>query len=555
MKTLDLVQGSDAWLATRAKHFTASEASAMMGASSKCSRSELLRMKATGTEKEFSAWVQENLLDKGHEIEALARPLAEAFIGEELYPVTAVDDDEYLLASFDGVTIMEDIVWECKSWNEAKAADVRDGRVPEEDVWQVIQQLVVSVADKALYTVSDGTEAKTVHVLYELKEDDEANLLAGWKQFQADLDEYEYVEPEVVPEGKAPESLPALHIELTGMVTASNLVVFKETAMSVIDSVGTDLVTDNDFADAEKAVKWCKDVESRLGAAKDHALSQTASIDELFRALDEIKEEARRKRLSLEKLVKARKESIRVEIVQSGRTALSEHIAGLNKRLGHAYMPDIDANFAGVIKNKRTITSLRDAVDTELARCKIEANAVADRIQMNLETLKEQASEHKVLFADVKTLVLKDNDDLVAIIKSRIAEHKEAEQKRLEAERERIRAEEEAKARQKVEEEAREKQKADDDQRRKDQEEQDRVADEQAKEVESAQPKPEPQAQVEHIHEPDKQQGTGNENMNGVARKLFEWQKRYGVSDAAMKALFAILDEQADYTVIKIPAA
>ena len=38
-------------------------------------------------------------------------------------------------------------------------------------------------------------------------------------------------------------------------------------------------------------MKWCADVESRLAAAKEHALSQTATIDELFRTIDDISAE------------------------------------------------------------------------------------------------------------------------------------------------------------------------------------------------------------------------------------------------------------------------
>jgi predicted phage-related endonuclease len=66
-------------------------------------------------------------------------------------------------------------------------------------------------------------------------------------------------------------------------------------------------------------VKWCGDVETRLEAAKQHALSQTSSIDVLFRTIDEISAEARRVRLEVDKLVKARKESIREEIVHAAR--------------------------------------------------------------------------------------------------------------------------------------------------------------------------------------------------------------------------------------------
>lgn len=186
------------------------------------------------------------------------------------------------------------------------------------------------------------------------------------------------------------------------------------------------------------AVKWCADVESRLAAAKEHALSQTATIDELFKTIDDISAEARRTRLELDKLVKARKEEIRGEIVAGGITALREHIAQLNAAMPAPYMPQVPADFAGAIKGKRTVDSLRSAVNDELARAKIEASNIATRIHANVKTLEASG----LVVPDAATLVLKAPDDLAAIIATR----KAAEQQRLEAERERIRQEEAARA-------------------------------------------------------------------------------------------------------------
>jgi predicted phage-related endonuclease len=78
----------DEWAQFRLTKFGASEAAAMLGISTKAKRTELLHMKHTGTPKEFSDWVQKNILDYGHEVEALARPIIEELIGEDLYPVT-----------------------------------------------------------------------------------------------------------------------------------------------------------------------------------------------------------------------------------------------------------------------------------------------------------------------------------------------------------------------------------------------------------------------------------------------------------------------------------
>lgn len=105
-------------------------------------------------------------------------------------------------------------------------------------------------------------------------------------------------------------------------------------------------------------------------------------------------------------------------------------------------MPAVPADFAGAIKGKKTISSLRDAADSELARAKIEASQIGDGIRANLESLRTLAKDHAFLFNDTQQLVLKDNEDLVALIKVRISEHQQAEEQKAEAQREKIRQEE-----------------------------------------------------------------------------------------------------------------
>ena len=104
MQTHNLVQCSQEWHKFRAKHFGASEAAAMLGLSKQLSRNDLLLYKKTGKSKEYSDWVQANILDYGHEVEALARELLESEIGDELYPVTC-PDGIMLSSSCDGLTI------------------------------------------------------------------------------------------------------------------------------------------------------------------------------------------------------------------------------------------------------------------------------------------------------------------------------------------------------------------------------------------------------------------------------------------------------------------
>lgn len=447
MTPLSFPQGTPAWHAARARHFCASEAPAMLGVSKYMTRSELLAQKKTGITEDVDAGKQ-RLFDSGHEAEAKARPIAEGIIGQDLFPMVGVRevDGLPLLASLDGIVMDESLVWETKLWNESLAQACVAGEL-EPHYWaQLEHQLIVTEAETVLFTTSDGTPERTAQTWYVSVPERRQQVIDGWKQFAQDLATFVPEVTEAKPVGRTPETLPALRIEVTGMVTASNLAEYKAHALAVFESINRELVTDDQFADAEKTIKWAGEVESRLAAAKQHALSQTESIDELFRTIDDISSEARRVRLDLDKLVKARKDTIRLEIVTGGAQALSAHLESLNVRLGKSYMPSVPADFAGAIKGKRTLDSMRDAVATTLANAKIEASAIADRIQANLTTLRELGAGHAFLFSDTATIVLKAPDDLNLIVKSRIADHKAAEAVKEEMTRAQIQAEEQAKA-------------------------------------------------------------------------------------------------------------
>ena len=433
--THSVTQGSPEWHALRAKHFCASEAAAMMGVSPYMTRSELLRQKKTGIVPDVDAQTQKRF-DDGHATEAAFRPVVERIIGQDLYPVvgTLEVDGLPLLASFDGLTADDETGYEHKRINNDLRAlrDAEAPMVPDQYVWQLEQQMLVSGARGIWFCASDGTEDDSLLIYYESDPELRAKLIAGWKQFAADLEAY-VPEPEAAPKpvGMTPETLPALRIEVTGMVTASNLDAYREHAIAVFKGINRELVTDQHFADAEKTVKWCKDVEDRLDAAKQHALSQTESIDTLFRTIDQVSAEARTVRLELDRLVKARKEEIRLEIITDGRKAFDEHVAALNARIGKPYVKVTTPDFAASIRGKKSVTSMRDAVATDLAHNKIAASEAADNIEANLKLLRAVGPRFSDLFADEAIIVHKAADDLIRLIKSRIDARIEAEAKRL----------------------------------------------------------------------------------------------------------------------------
>lgn len=456
MIIVNLVQGTTDWHAHRANHLNASEAPVMLGEFPSVSRSELLKVRATGVAQEIS-WFLQKIFEDGHRFEALARPLAEQIIGEDLYPVVGVNGK--LSASFDGLNMMETTAFEHKTLNAVLRECMVDGctgaDLPLYHQIQMEQQCMVGdEVERVLFMASEWDDNDVLieerHCWYYPNAELRGRIAPGWEQFEADVCSYQVVPVAEPVVGKAPDQLPALRIELQGMVTASNLADFRSQAMAVLGGINRNLQTDTDFADAEQTVKWAKAVEDKLDAAKAHALSQTADIDAMFRTVDDVKAETRRIRLELEKLVGKRKDERRIEIVQAGRANVQDHYDQINATLGQhgiAFPAQAVTNELGAaIKGKRSFSAMEDEVSSTAANMKIAASQQAERIRANVEILNAHAT-HAFLFQDrVQLCATKAPDDLRNLVAARIAQHQQAEQQRLEDERARIRKEEEARA-------------------------------------------------------------------------------------------------------------
>lgn len=443
-----LVQGTPEWHQFRLERDGASEAAPMLGLSKKTARSELMRMKHTGLAKEFSDWVQEHVLDHGHAVEAMARPLVAELISDDLYPATY--SYGRMSASCDGITADGLIAFEHKQYAQVLAISVSNNELPIEHQPQCQQVLHVTGAEKLIFAVSDGTVERLVWMWVYPDPSWVNRIEAGWAQFHTDLETY--TPPEVIPAAVARPTLdlPAVSIEASGSLTIrSNLTAFGQQLNTFIDALPTKPATDQEFADCKAALGKLKTAEEALDSEEARALSQMPEIEEMRREKKLYFDLSRTARLALEKLVTAREAAIKIEAMQEGKDAFAAHIAGLNARLGKPYMPSITPDWAASIKNKRTPSSLREAVDNLLVTKKIEASEIADRIQFNMNFLRVNEG-YAFLFADEAQIVLKAADDLQMLIKMRISEHKAAEEKRIAAEREKIRAEEEVKAQEKV---------------------------------------------------------------------------------------------------------
>ena len=468
MELHNVVQGSKEWHLLRSDHKTASEASAMMGESKYQSRDELLQQKATGEAKEISEFTQK-IFDKGHAAEAAIRPHVEAIVEEELFPATGTDSG--YLASFDGIDMLETIVFEHKLWNEKLAETVRNQVLEAHYYWQLEQQLMVSGAEKAIFVVSDGTPEKMVYMHYLPVEGRKEALIAGWAQFDVDLKNFNPQTYAEKPEAAPVAELPALIYNLNGTALSSNLIDYKSAAESLVAESERPLENDQDFSDRELLVKKFKEAEDNIKIVTGQVVGELKDVDKFCKDLEYIGAQIRQARLNGEKAVKARKEEIKRDIANKAAEEFNEYCLEINKRFSdiswlsvRLLLPRIEFNPTLAAKGKRTIKGLNESINDSLALAKIEASNHEALFLSNIDVYVDYNADYSFLFPDLGNLINNNTEAFTAIVKARIDEHeaaarakeearKEEEAKRLEQERERIRQEEEAKARRKMAEE------------------------------------------------------------------------------------------------------
>lgn len=432
----NVVQGANDWLELRAHYFTASEIPAAMGCSPFETRNDFIKRKAIGTSKEFSIFTLK-MFAEGHRYEELARKhIAEPMLSDDLMQPTCSRGE--ILASFDGADVFFSVTFEHKMLNAALRKCIVQADLPKHIRVQIEAGLYVSGADRCIFVASEWDECDNIigdPVIINYAQDDELRkeIFLAIEQVKTDIANYTHVETAQKIVGADQEELPNLTIEITGDVKSSNLPAFQAAALARIDSINTDLKTDEDFATAKKTVKFLEEAEKRLEVVKKQALSKTKSIDELFRAIAHLQSNLKSKRLTLDKIVSSKEASIKAELIQAGRDVLAAHISEIDSTLKTVQMPPIFADFALAIKSKRNIESIRGAIDDLVAHKKIEANQISMKIMANLGAL-EEASEYRFLFSDISTLALKDAADVKLVIASRIAAHKETERAKIMAE-------------------------------------------------------------------------------------------------------------------------
>ena len=425
MKFVNVQQGTDEWLELKRHHRSASEASSLMGQSKHASRRALLRAVATGEKAAIKEYTQK-VFDHGHAVEEAARPIQEARMGEDLYPAVALDDEGNRMASFDGITMDNATSWECKQWTKDKAKLVADGRIPSEDYWQLVHQLMVGAGEikRVVYTVTDGTADNMVstELHHESAQIDIEQLRMAWEQFDRDAANFHDSQPTLDdPEAQFEADLPAIiaHTD-TDVSVKSNVDEVAEQMRAILQRIHTNPETDQQAADANEATKWCKKAEEAISKAEQELQDRTASITDALKAMADLRQQVRQTRLDAEKGVKALKEHRKQELVDNAvadyQAWLGQFDLALFERAGIT-LPVDQPRFHQAMKNKKTLKSCQEAVDQALADLKVETATFMGRAQRNLSRLFEHHGEQ--LFPDLVEYIDTDPEAFAAILDRR----------------------------------------------------------------------------------------------------------------------------------------
>ena len=159
MKTVNLKQKSQEWLAWRRSKIMASDAPIIMGVSPYKSPEKLLEEKIQCYERPGNQWMQ-----RGIDLEPKALSEFEKEKNLIMFPCVGIHDNGWMAASFDGMTLEEDCIVEIKCPGKKDHAMALEGKIPDKYYPQIQHQIYVSGLNMAYYFSFDGERGVTIEV-------------------------------------------------------------------------------------------------------------------------------------------------------------------------------------------------------------------------------------------------------------------------------------------------------------------------------------------------------------------------------------------------------
>jgi hypothetical protein len=210
-------------------------------------------------------------------------------------------------------------------------------------------------------------------------------------------------------------------IEIVGEVRENNLAEVMPSIREWLESINRNPQTDEEFGDAELDVKRLAEAEKRLKEAKDKALADASSIQELFKSIEDATGEIREARLELEKVIANEKEKRKADLVEEALATFDIDPMDARK----FYLKGLQES----MKGKRTLDSMKTAL-------RIYATTQQGVITANRKAIETFEKAHgQDMTMDRRELEVKSAEFVTGELRRRFEAKKAAdERKRLEAE-------------------------------------------------------------------------------------------------------------------------
>jgi hypothetical protein len=452
VRVLDLKPNTDEWLEERLNRYCASEAPVIMGASPHMTRDELLDIKKGWQASQDNSF-KERLFQDGHDAEDEARPIIEAKY-YSFFPATVIARNVNgleLLASLDGLEsgMIGGRHWEHKLFNRTLYDNVVNGVLEDFHIWQLEHQCLVNGRSDCLFTCSDGTREKSATMIYNSNPEKRAELVTAWKVFDADLEKHQIKakKEEVVAEEV---NLPVFHVDVNGGQIVTNADLYIKTLKEIAEKETSKILkTEYDFAAKEKLVSEITTTRKKLKEKAAEVQGKFVSFNEFVGHVKEMDDLLRMIEKDGETQIKNRKEEIKGEIRDEAQVKLNAFISEVNERLAPNQIQNIiqiNTDFHTAMKNKRKLDSLRQSVNQVVADAKKVINSAMEKIEPNLNYIREYGQNHRFLFKDINQHLTQDTEAFSALVDTRISKFEEerkkqedekaAEEKRLQEEAE-----------------------------------------------------------------------------------------------------------------------
>lgn len=423
----------EAHIKLRMQHICASEAPVIMGDSKFMSRAQLLRLKKSGVQRDVNEWTQK-IFDQGHHSEFECRPKMEKICDFDLFPISGRRDLDGvpIFASFDGINFpLNSVHWEHKQFNEDKYNCILGGDISSlPDTWQLEFQMLVNGNNDCFYSCGNDPE-KFSHIIYEYNNEKRQKLVEAikifWDEVQNPEVEGEFYENN---EKKSIESLPSIQISTHAVVSRSNLFDYEQAAINFIESLRSDLETDEDFALGESALRLMKDQREALKTAKHSIIKSSADIEAAVNKIEWLDSQFKNKITFYKSAIDQKKEKIKHCAIMSRKRDFEEYVLNKHKEIS-GYKVIYFCDLSSAIKNKKTMVSINNALDSALANAKSEYMILFNKVKSNIDIFEEKSKGYGGLFVDKNMIVNENSAEAVsAIVSARIEAAKADESRR-----------------------------------------------------------------------------------------------------------------------------